>query len=90
MIRNQVHRSLNHFVSDALDGQVEVQLTSIKVWVGSKAITVRISMVAPADILTQSALDGLREGLTEVIDRPVVLHVSQIPEIRWSTEASRE
>jgi uncharacterized membrane protein len=90
MIRNQVHRSLNHFVSAAFDGQVEVQLTSIRVWVGSEAITVRISMVAPAGIITQNALDALREGLTEVIDRPVVLHVSQIPEIRWSTEASRE
>jgi uncharacterized hydrophobic protein (TIGR00271 family) len=90
LIRNQVHRSLNYFVSAAFGGQAEVRLTSIRVWVSSEEITVRVSMAAPSGAVTQGALDSLRESLTDVISRPVVLYVSQIPETRWSSEASRE
>ena len=90
MIRNQVHRSLNHFVSVAFDEQAEVRLTSIRVWVRSEAITVRASMVAPVGTISQDALDSLSESLTDGISRPVVLKVSQIPEIRWNSKTSLE
>ena len=56
----------------------------------SEAIIVRASMVAPVGTISQDALDSLSKSLTDGIRRPVVLKISQIPEIRWNSKASLE
>jgi uncharacterized hydrophobic protein (TIGR00271 family) len=90
LIRNQMRRNLTVIARSHLPADYNVRLTNLKVRIGQEAIYVRGDVIAPPGLITQKSINEIRDQLSEMVERSVVLKFGIIHEsVLRSTEEAK-
>ena len=80
LVRNQVHRSLTVKTQELVLADRDVRFSNLSIRLKSGVAFVRADLVASPGVLSQVIVDSIRENISELIEMPVVLEFSIIPE----------
>jgi hypothetical protein len=80
LIRNQIRRNLTVIGRSILPEDSNARLTNLSVRIERKTIYVLCDVVSATGQITQKSINTIRDRLSEMIERPVVLKVGIIPE----------
>jgi uncharacterized hydrophobic protein (TIGR00271 family) len=80
LVRNLVHRSLTVKTQELVLADRDVRFSNLSIRLKKGVAFVRADLVAAPDILSQGVVDSIRDNISELIEMPVVLEFSIIPE----------
>ncbi len=80
LVRNLVHRSLTVKTKQLLLSDRDVRFSNLTIRLKKGVAFVRADLVAAPGILNQEVVDSIRDNISEVIEMPVILEFSIIPE----------
>jgi len=87
LVRNLVHRSLTVRTQQLVLADRDVRFSNLSIRLKNDVAFVRADLVAAPGILNQGVVDSIRDNISELIEMPVILEFSIIPEtIVRSTE----
>ena len=87
LIRNLVHRSLTITTNQLALADRDVRFSNLSIRLKKDVAFVRADLVAAPDALNQVVVDSIRDNISDLIEMPVILEFSIIPEtIVRSTE----
>jgi len=90
LIRNLVRRNLTVIGNSVLPVDNNVRILNLNVRIAQDVVIVQGEVLAPPGMLTQEMIDDVREQLSKIIGKQVVLEVAIIPEtIIRSTEKAK-
>jgi len=90
LVRNLVHRSLTVKTQELVLADRDVRFSNLSIRLKKGVAFVRADLVASPGILSQVVVDSIRESISKLIEMPVVLEFSIIPEtIVRSTDVVR-
>ncbi len=89
LVRNLVHRSLTVKTKQLVLSDRDVRFSNLSIRLKKGVAFVRADLVAAPGILNQGVVDSIRDNISEVVEMPVILEFSIIPEtIVRSTDVS--
>jgi len=80
LVRNLVHRSLTVKTQELVLADRDVRFSNLSIRLKEGSAFVRADLVASPDILNQGVVDSIRDNMSELIEMPVILEFSIIPE----------
>jgi len=80
LVRNLVHRSLTVETQQLVLSDRDVRFSNLSIRLKKGVAFVRADLVAAPDILNQGVVDSIRDNISELIEMPVILEFSVIPE----------
>jgi uncharacterized hydrophobic protein (TIGR00271 family) len=80
LVRNQIRRNLTVIGRSILPEDSNARLTNLSVRIERKTIYVLCDVVSATGQITQKSINEIKDRLSEMIERPVVLKVGIIPE----------
>ena len=80
IVRNQVHRSLTVKTQELVLADRDVRFNNLSIRLKNGSAFVRADLVASPGVLNQGVVDSIRDSISELIEMPVVLEFSIIPE----------
>jgi uncharacterized hydrophobic protein (TIGR00271 family) len=80
LIRNLVHRNLTVKTNELVLADRDVRFSNLSIRLKKGVAFVRADLVASPGVLSQGVVDSIRDNLSELIEMPVVLEFSIIPE----------
>lgn len=80
LVRNLVHRSLTAKTQELVLEDRDIRFSNLSIRLKKGIAFVRADLVAAPDILNQEIMDSIRDGISELIEMPVILEFSIIPE----------
>jgi len=80
LIRNQVRRSLNVEGSKLFPENAQLRLTELQVRIQQGRVWVKGGAIGDASLVTQARLDALRDMIEGIVDKPVEMEFSIVPE----------
>ena len=90
LARNLVHRSLTVKTQQLVLADRDVRFSNLGIRLAKGVAFVRADLVAAPGVLTQGVVDSIRDDISKLIEMPVVLEFSIIPEtIVRSTDLDR-
>jgi len=80
LVRNLVHRSLTVKTHELVLADRDVRFSNLSIRLKEGVAFVRADLVTAPGVLTQGVVDSIRDNISEIIEMPVVLEFSIIPE----------
>ena len=80
LVRNLVHRSLTVKTQELVLADRDVRFSNLSIRLKEGWAFVRADLVASPGILNQGVVDSIRDNISELIEMPVILEFSIIPE----------
>jgi uncharacterized hydrophobic protein (TIGR00271 family) len=80
LVRNLVHRSLTVKTQELVLADRDVRFSNLSIRLKEGVAFVRADLVASPGVLSQVVVDSIRDNISELIEMPVVLEFSIIPE----------
>ena len=80
LVRNLVHRSLTVKTQELVLADRDVRFSNLSIRLKQGVAFVRADLVAAPGVLSQHVVDSIRDNMSELIEMPVVLEFSIIPE----------
>jgi uncharacterized hydrophobic protein (TIGR00271 family) len=80
LVRNLVHRSLTVKTQELVLADRDVRFSNLSIRLKEGMAFVRADLVAAPGILNQEVVDSIRDNISELIEMPVILEFSIIPE----------
>ncbi|MDX2349990.1 MAG: DUF389 domain-containing protein [Porticoccus sp.] len=80
LVRNLVHRSLTITTQELVLADRDVRFSNLSIRLKQGMAFVRADLVAAPGVLSQPVVDSIRDNISKLIDMPVVLEFSIIPE----------
>jgi len=77
---NLVHRSLTFKTQELALADRDVRFSNLSIRIRQGTAFVRADLVAQVGALNQDVVDSIRNNISELIDMPVILEFSIIPE----------
>ena len=80
LIRNQIRRNITVIGRSILTEDTNARLTNLSLRIERETVHVRCDVVSATGEITQKSINAIRDRLSEIIERSVVLKVGIIPE----------
>ena len=80
LVRNLVHRSLTVKTQELVLADRDVRFSNLSIRLKQGMAFVRADLVAAQGVLSQGVVDSIRDNMSQLIEMPVVLEFSIIPE----------
>lgn len=80
LIRNQIRRSLSVEASKAFPESARLRLTELHVRIRQGRVWVKGGAIGDASLVTQARLDKMRDLIEDIVDKPVEMEFSIVPE----------
>ena len=80
LVRNLVHRSLTVKTQELVLADRDVRFSNLSIRLKQGVAFVRADLVAAPGVLSQRVVDSIRDNISQMIEMPVVLEFSIIPE----------
>ncbi len=80
LVRNLVHRSLTVKTQELVPADRDVRFSNLSIRLKEGVAFVRADLVASPGVLNQGVVDSIRDNISELIEMPVALEFSIIPE----------
>ncbi|MEH6636268.1 MAG: DUF389 domain-containing protein [Halioglobus sp.] len=80
LVRNLVHRSLTVKTQELVLADRDVRFSNLSIRLKQGMAFVRADLVAAQGVLSQDVVDSIRDNMSKLIEMPVVLEFSIIPE----------
>jgi len=80
LVRNLVHRSLSDKTQELVGVDSDIRFSNLSVRIRQGVAFVRADLVASPGILNQDVVDSIRDNISELVEMPVILEFSIIPE----------
>jgi uncharacterized hydrophobic protein (TIGR00271 family) len=80
LVRNLVHRSLTVTTQELVLADRDVRFSNLSIRLKQGVAFVRADLMAARGVLTQGVVDSIRDKISKLIEMPVVLEFSIIPE----------
>ena len=80
LVRNLVHRSLTVKTQELVLADRDVRFSNLSIRLKQGVAFVRADLVAARGVLSQDIVDSIRDNISKLIEMPVVLEFSIIPE----------
>lgn len=80
LVRNLVHRSLTDKTQELVGVDSDIRFSNLSVRIRQGVAFVRADLVASPGILNQDVVDSIRDNISELVEMPVILEFSIIPE----------
>ena len=88
LVRNLVHRNLTVKTQQLVLADRDIRFSNLSIRLRNDVAYVRADIIAAPGILNQEVVDSIRDNISELIEMPVILEFSIIPEtIVRSTDA---